>query len=341
VVYARLGSKMDSAKQLFEKLRSFKSTKSPQQALLEFCTHVLGSIERLHVDFKEKHDRHDANLSDDDRKNLAKAVSGFGNSSGGVLLWSIEDKTLLPKPIVHVDSFVSSMLQIASQITDPILFGIDGDWIESDERKGQSGFGLLLIPESLLPPHRVVLNQLRVKDHYYIRTGNSFVVASHTQLEDMFGRRPKPNLSLNAKIVGAMTAGNERYLRVILGIENKGRGTAKYPFLAVKVHHPYNVDSYGIDGNRNFGLSELTKSAGSEETRYGASTEVVIHPGIIHDVTSVKVKIDLANQKESQVPDLVIDYKIAAEGIIPVEDQKIISGAEIFTSTSPVTRKAT
>lgn len=325
---------MDSAKELFEKLRSFKGTKSPQEALLEYCTHVLGSIERLHFDFKEKHDRRDANLADDDRKNLAKAVSGFGNSSGGVLIWGIEDKTFSPKPIAHVDDFVSSMLRLATQITDPIMPGIDGDWIPSDDREERSGFGFILIPESPLPPHRVVLNHSKVKDHYYIRTGDSFVVASHTQLEDMFGRRPKPNLSLNAKIVGAGAIGSKRHLRVILGIENKGRGTAKFPFLEVKVHRPYGVDTYGIDGNRSFGLVKLTNSAGSEGKRYGASTDVVIHPGIIHDVTSVKVEIDKTPQKQTEVPDLVIDYKIAAEGIIPVEGQKIISGAEIFKSCS-------
>ena len=321
---------MDSAKELFEKLRSFKGAKSPQKALLEYCTNVLGLIERLHVDFKEKHDRRDANLADDDQRNLAEAVSGFGNSSGGVLVWGIEDKTLRPKPIAHVDGFVSSLLQLASQITDPIVPGIDGDWIQSNDRKEQSGLGFIFIPESLLPPHRVILKHQKVKDHYYIRTGNSFVVASHTQLEDMFGRRPKPNLCLNAKIARSARAGSQQHLRVILGIENRGRGTAKSPFLAVKVHHPYNVDIYGIDGNRNFGLSQLINSAGSDEIRYGASTEVVIHPGIIHDVTSVKVIIDVAKHKETEVPDLVVDYKIAAEGISPVEAQKVIAGAEMF-----------
>jgi hypothetical protein len=146
----------------------------------------------------------------------------------------------------------------------------------------------------------------------------------------MFGRRPKPNLSLNAKFVRGMRIRDEHHIRVILGIENKGRGTAKSPFLAVEVHRPYEVDFNGIDGNRNFGLSELIHPAGSKQRRYGASTEVVIHPGIIHDVTAVTVIIDVAKKKETDVTDLVVDYKIAAEGIIPVEGQKIIPGADMF-----------
>lgn len=173
---------MNSAKGLYKKLAGFKqadgSGRSPQQQLMEYCTQILGAVERFHVDFKKKHNRRDAKLSDDDRKNLAKAVSGFANSGGGVLIWGIEDKTLSPKPITDVQHFVSSMLELAPQVTDPIVQGIDGDWIPSDAGTGQEGFGLIFIPESSLPPHRVILNHKNVKNHYYIRSGGSFVVAS-------------------------------------------------------------------------------------------------------------------------------------------------------------------
>ena len=58
----------------FEKLTSFKQTdsseKTPQQRLVEYCSQVLGAIERRHVDFKQKHDRRDAKLAEDDKKNL-------------------------------------------------------------------------------------------------------------------------------------------------------------------------------------------------------------------------------------------------------------------------------
>jgi hypothetical protein len=326
---------VNSARELFEKLTGFKqpdgSGSSPQQRLIEYCTQVLGAIERMHVDFKQKHDRRDSNLADDDKKNLAKAVSGFANSGGGVLIWGIEDKTMSPKPITDVQHFVTSLLELAPQVTDPIVLDIDGDWIPSDAKSGQEGFGAIFIPESLLPPHRVILNYKDIKNHYYVRSGGSFVVASHTQLEDMFGRRPKPKLALSTKVVIGSQSGSKHQLYVILGIENKGRGSAKAPFLSVEVHPPYQISQYGIDGNMRFGLRELTGSIRSEARKYGSSADVVIHPGIVHDVTAVEVEIDVT-RPPSQVFNLVVDYQIAAEGIKLVEDREIIQGSQLWAN---------
>lgn len=324
---------MNSARELFAKLTGFNqpdgSGNSPQQRLLQYCTQVLRAIERMHVDFKQKHDRRNSRLADDDKKNLAKAVSGFANSGGGILVWGVENKTMSPKPITDVQHFVASLLELAAQVTDPIVLDIDGDWIPSDARSGQEGFGVIFIPESLLPPHRVILNYKDIKNHYYVRSGESFVVASHTQLEDMFGRRPKPKLALSWKVVTSSPSGNKHQLYVILGIENKGRGSAKSPFLCVKIPPPYQISRYGIDGNMGFGLRQLTSSIRSEDRKYGSSADVVIHPGIVHDVTAVKLEIDVT-QPPSQVFDLVVYYQIAAEGIKPVEDREVIRGSQLW-----------
>ena len=191
---------MDTAQQLFKTLAQFKqssgSDKTSQERLIEYCKHVLGAIEGQHHDFKEKHNRTNSQLAIDDQKNLAKAVSGFSNSGGGVLIWGLENRTLSPKPICDIQGFVSSLLQLAPQLTDPTVPGIEGDWLGADNNNPNEGFGLIYIPESPLPPHRVLLNHKEIKNYYYIRSGEDFVVASHIQLEDMFGRRPKPVLSV-------------------------------------------------------------------------------------------------------------------------------------------------
>jgi len=172
---------VNSAKELFKRLTSFKkvdsSGQTPEQKFLDYCNRVLGSVERLHIDFKEKSNRSYASLEDADRKNLAKAISGFANSGGGVLIWGIQDKTLSPKPITDIQLFVSSVLELAPQVTDPVVENIDGDWLQSDDSAGKDGFGLILIPESLLPPHRVLLNFHGIKNNYYLRTAGAFVEA--------------------------------------------------------------------------------------------------------------------------------------------------------------------
>ncbi|MBK9626121.1 MAG: ATP-binding protein [Rhodocyclaceae bacterium] len=50
--------------------------------------------EELFLDFKRSsNDGNDKRLSSPDRKNLAKAISGFGNSEGGVIVWGVDCST--------------------------------------------------------------------------------------------------------------------------------------------------------------------------------------------------------------------------------------------------------
>ena len=45
-------------------------------------------VEELFLDYKQSSTPlPGVKLSDDDRKNLAKAIAGFGNSEGGVVVW--------------------------------------------------------------------------------------------------------------------------------------------------------------------------------------------------------------------------------------------------------------
>src|SRR5690348_3339481 len=47
--------------------------------------------EELFLDFKRSSDNGGGpRLSDNDRNNFAKAISGFGNSEGGVLVWGVD-----------------------------------------------------------------------------------------------------------------------------------------------------------------------------------------------------------------------------------------------------------
>jgi hypothetical protein len=219
-------------------------------------------------------------------------------------------------------------LELSSQVTDPVVQNVDGEWFPSD-LNASDGFGVIHIPESTLPPHRVILSQKEIKNHYYIRSGESFVVASHTQLEDMFGRRPKPQLSFSVKIVPAGGSPGKQDFLIILGIENNGRGIAKSPLLCVKVYKPYSISRYGIDGNMHYGLNPLANSLRSEYERYGASGDIVLHSGIVHDVTAINFEIDW-KKSPSEIQDLVIDYQIAAEGVMLIEGQKVIKGQEIW-----------
>lgn len=261
---------MDQAAQHYKTLRSFKT----EEVLVEYCKKTLGDVEKLHYDYKTKDDSIEAKLGDPDKRNLAKAISGFANSAGGVLIWGIEDKDVKPKPIKHAEQFLRNLLDLAPIATEPGVQGVDGHFIPADEDDNDAGFALLFVPESDVGPHRVILKDKVIQDHYYFRSGSSFLKASHSQLEDMFGRRPKPKLVLSLKRLTNQYEGNPPAVQAVFNLRNEGRALAKHPLIIVKM--PSEARGYG-------GKFKNRRSDVFEENGIvGISTieDEVIHPGV-------------------------------------------------------------
>ena len=72
---------MDRAEDIFNRI-----VEKGEPAIDDFI--VARTSEELFLDFKRSSDNGAGNqLSQDDRNNLAKAISGFGNSESGVIVW--------------------------------------------------------------------------------------------------------------------------------------------------------------------------------------------------------------------------------------------------------------
>jgi hypothetical protein len=111
----------------FRRLRDESGPPTPEERLETYCREILTSIEKLHFNYKTKRDSRTPQLEDNDRKNLAKALPGFANSSGGVLLWGVKGNpvpTLMP--ITQIQIFMENLLQLAGLATEPSILGIDG-----------------------------------------------------------------------------------------------------------------------------------------------------------------------------------------------------------------------
>lgn len=279
---------------------------------------VWKGVERVHFDFKEKRDRRNATLDEDDKKNLAKSISGFANSGGGVVIWGITDSGD-KAPISDVVDFLKKLLEMCSHVTDPTVNGIDGTFIHS-AASASEGYALLYVPESTSQPHRVIIKLKDLNGHYYVRSGSSFEVASHVQLEDMFGRRPKPKLEIDYSIISRRSANNVD-LSILLTLHNRGRALAKYPYVALTVNSPYYISFWGHDGNGKTGLPTLTRESavmlpdsgsnkGHLRVEFGSQGDFVIHSG-----ASVKLtRIILDSIHVSGLPKLSLSCEVAAEG---------------------------
>ncbi len=287
--------------------------------------------ENLYIEFKTVSDA--GMTSPDDRRNFAKALSGYANSSGGLLIWGVIatknkigiDCAHSKKEIQPLSLFLAKLNEYTGTLVIPIVEGVEHRKIET---MGNKGFAVTLVPPSDVGPHMAKGRE----DRYYKRSGDSFYKMEHFDIEDMFGRRKKAKLSLSVDIVRKGTEGGgvtKVYgCAVILGIKNSGRGTAKYPYLILKVEQPYKIDEYGLDGNYNTGLPKIIKgNRPAGFAQYGANADIVIHPDSILEVTRIRFKVPGTTTK---LQDIVIEYEIGAEDLRLVKEKIVVKGSEIL-----------
>ncbi|MEW6408631.1 MAG: ATP-binding protein [Nitrospirota bacterium] len=157
--------------------------------------------EELFLDFKRSTDNGSGRLlHQNDRENLARAISGFGNSEGGIIIWGVDcskdkdhaDVAHTKFPIQDVKRFVSWLEGAVSGCTVPPHTGVQHYYIITNNEDG-SGFVITYIPKSNHAPHQVVITG-KGQYHYYIRAGSNFVLTPHAVLAGMFGRRPQPHV---------------------------------------------------------------------------------------------------------------------------------------------------
>ncbi len=278
--------------------------------------------ENLTLDFKTINNANLANK--DDKRNLAKSLSAFANSSGGLVIWGVAAKKNKKgidcatglKEIKDIRLFLSRLNEFTGMAVSPIVDDVRHRIIETSANKG---IAITYIPESASGPHMAKMGE----DRYYKRSGDSFYRLEHFDLEDMFGRRPRPKLEIYTRING-----NGLNAKIIVGIKNVGRGSAKAPYIAFGVSTPFKRNGYGLDGNMNEGMKKLPYIGSELPNRYGEGSNVVIHPGITHEVASIYLGL-APNEKQTPTSDLQIEYEIAAEGFMLNKGTKVITLEEL------------
>ena len=187
--------------------------------------------EDLWLDFKEKSNRERSGTLDrSDKHNFARALSGFANSSGGVLIWGIGARRTGDTSVAVVDqrlttpqAFAIILNGLVAEATVPMLSDVRNEVIKVPEEEG--GYVVTFIPESTRTPHRAELGLAQ----YYKRSGDSFRPMEHFDIEDMFGRRHRPELVLDIdhRLLDAGSGIVHQY-ELIINVRNEGRGFAKY-----------------------------------------------------------------------------------------------------------------
>jgi hypothetical protein len=193
--------------------------------------------EELFLDFKRSSDNATGRvLSQIDRNNLAKAISGFGNSEGGVIIWGVDcsndatnaDVAKTKIPLTDAKRFQSWLEGSVSGCTIPPHSGVRHATVL--QKESLNGFVVTLIPKSNHSPHQMV-----GKLQYYIRAGSDFVPTPHQVLAGMFGRRPQPEVYLMFNIEPPQLLQGRIEASLGLVLRNAGPGIAADLFLTAAI----------------------------------------------------------------------------------------------------------
>ena len=260
---------------------------------------------------------------------LAKGLSGFANADGGVIVWGVDcrqgsDGKDVPRKIIPIDGLthtLGKLEELRAFAVSPAVPGIEHRLIPSD---GTSDSGVLatFVPRSDEGPH---MARFRL-DRYYVRVGSTFRKMEHFQLEDMFGRRPRPvlecgySLQVRSENPGAGRARRSRILAV-LTLRNVGRGSAERPFVGIR---DYAVRQTGGGLPRGM-LVAFRSEAG--DTSFLAP-DLTLHPGTS---VSALLEVSLASVETGTVPDHGYTFActLAAQGLPAYEQVISVSHSEV------------
>lgn len=228
---------MSRAEDIFQKLIYFG-----EDAIDEFI--INQQTEELFLDFKQAVSvgKNFVTLHRDDRKNLSKAISGFGNSEGGVIIWGVEcsrdcevgDVAKSKVKVKNVHRFLSWLENALSGCTIPSHNKVRNHIISTDENG--DGFIVTYIPKCEIAPLMSTTNGA-----IYIRSGSNNVPAPYAVIAGMFGRRPQPNIELiigNRSLVSLDNA--EEDMLYPRSIDNPPDKYIKLSF-AIQAHNNSNV----------------------------------------------------------------------------------------------------
>lgn len=251
---------MSRAEDIFQKLIYFG-----EDAIDDFI--INRQQEELFLDFKQTTPgigRNVTSLPRDDRKNLAKCISGFGNSEGGVIIWGVEcardfeigDVAKAKVKVPNVHRYISWLENAISGCTIPSHNKVRNHIINIDENG--DGYIATYIPKADVAPLMST-----VGNSIYIRSGSNNVPAPYSVIAGMFGRRPQPNVELmitdkkmeiienaNENRIYLQETGAEKepekYIKISFAINGKNDSSV----IARELYLSCATNNYGGDYNR-------------------------------------------------------------------------------------------
>ncbi|KYG02595.1 hypothetical protein BE21_54740 [Sorangium cellulosum] len=295
---------MDNAESLFRKLD-----------LAYVQQEMIGkAFENNWLECKEKQRPDQGPLDQGDKSNFAKALSGFANTSGGVLILGLEarkdnddiDQIVGIKPIKELKKVESALRELESRVVERMVAGVEYLPIAT---AGDEGLIAVYIPQSERPPHRS-----QIDNKFYLRAGGVFSAMPVSLIEDLFARRLRPALEFIIRKIG-----NDR---LVVSLANRGKASARNPYVIFGLPNGIRQSGYELNGNTRLESWAAVHEYKGEKGVYmsfRAGSNLVVHPD--SEVALLQLQHSVVERRESMRTTATWDfaYHVYAENMLPVE----------------------
>ena len=212
----------------------------------------------------------------------SKALSGFANTEGGVLVWGIRAARV---PAIRGERGIDAASEIdlvpscpafsqllSDTLLEAVVEPIPGVEILEIKAAADSsdGFVVALIPEGTHKPYRAELT----KEHqYYQRIGDSFAVLPHALLRSLFYPQLYTRLSAAVSMQAGKYQGRDESHVFYVSLENDGPATARDVCFHTNVYGgEFDIRAASSDGWK------LDWCSTNGSTHFALTSSVPIHP---------------------------------------------------------------
>jgi hypothetical protein len=244
-------------------------------------THMVGQpLEDTWLDCKQKRNPTRGKLDEDDKGNFAKALSGFANTNGGVLIFGVDARKINSVdvvqgiiPIKELVLFESELKEFESRIVQRAISGLEYKKIYTDQLN-DAGMIKIFIPEGSNPPYR----SMRDKE-FYIRAGGNFVSIDVPFIESLMLKKFKPDIEVQAVIEifnKPINAHQGNFFQISFRLTNVGNSIAEHVLLEIRLAKGLQV-FYVIEGGAIIPYERWRDSI-TNDVIYQWSPQSVLHP---------------------------------------------------------------
>lgn len=285
-----------------------------------------GYHEDLHLDFKRKSKASSPTPNDDDRRNFSRALSGFANSDGGIVVWGIgapgSGVGLRTKhPIKDPGRFAEALDSLVSRLVSPPVEGIQNKVILEKESSGR-GYVVTYIPKSDLAPHRAEAEGTK---QYYKRYGDSFKATEHYELEYMFGKRLqcRPNVFWDIDV--HVDSRGSMHCELRIGVNNLGRAIARFVCLRARYDStgPFKLKPESQPDLVHHSTAQRASRKNFLKVTARAQPGLIIYPNDLTHFFIFAAKIVPAALQNASFGDFFLYYDLFAENFSGLTDQKL------------------